>query len=357
MAQFALPRLVPILPGITAGLLSLGLWQVGAWQALERVGYNSLFSFRQTLNRPRWDSRIVVIAIDKASLKQYGGFPWTRDSYTKLLRSLEVAPPAVIGLDIIFAESTSQDSSLAEAIAGIGNVVLATGADEEGQAIPIVPSLINVAPQGHVYNRSDSDGISRQAVLYFNQFPSFGIAALQVYQETIRTTIKAKVDRSASQAISLPPPTPGLPEQTAWINWIDTTQTIPTYSLKDVVQGKIPTQAFADKIVLVGATSTGLDPLHTPLNHTPPTSGVYLHAAVIDNLLNHRFLQSLPNHIVLPLLMLLGLGTNLILLHQKARGRVVLLAMLVLIWFSVAVACLLSDSTGCQLQHRSERCS
>ncbi|WP_414529253.1 CHASE2 domain-containing protein [Nodularia chucula] len=104
-----------LFPGILTTLLSLGLWQIGAWKPLELLGFNLLFNVRHFLVPTNWDSRLAVIGIDDATLAQYGEFPLARDRYTQLLTTLEAASPAAIGFDILFIEPSHHDARLAEA--------------------------------------------------------------------------------------------------------------------------------------------------------------------------------------------------------------------------------------------------
>jgi adenylate cyclase len=63
------------------------------------------------------------------------------------------------------------------------------------------------------------------------------------------------------------------------------------YSMADVVAGKFTPGTFRDKIVLVGATATGIGDLRaTPFGGTT-FPGVEIHANIIDNILNDRFLK------------------------------------------------------------------
>jgi adenylate cyclase len=66
--------------------------------------------------------------------------------------------------------------------------------------------------------------------------------------------------------------------------------TYPHYSLADVVQKKIPRDKFAGKIVLVGATATGIGDLRTTPYGGLDFPGVEIHANVIDCLLHQSFL-------------------------------------------------------------------
>ncbi|WP_309228796.1 adenylate/guanylate cyclase domain-containing protein [Microcoleus sp. FACHB-831] len=322
-----------LLPGAIASVISICAWQLGLLQPLENLGYNTLFQVRNigVLPKPNWDKRVVVVAIDEASLRKYGRFPWTRDRYTKLLQSLEASPPAVIGFDILFAEPSPQDAQFADAMFAKGNVVLARAWDDRGIPLATIPNLQEAAAaEGHILHQADTDGISRSATLFARGLPSLGVAMLQVYNDNKQLQTGkpeqplALGDRSAEF-------------QRVLINWPGNTQDAPTYSFVDVVEGRVPKDAFAEKFVLVGITATGVDTLVTPLNQTPPTSGIYLHAAVIDNLLNDRLLQPVPQSGVLLLLLIIGSATSWLLLKQGPRGRVLTLGLLPVTWLAIAI--------------------
>ncbi len=340
MTQLIIPRLrdffarsQSLLPGVAAAIISLGALHLGGWKPLEQLGYNSLFQLRESgiLPKPIWDKRVVVIAIDEASLRKLGRFPFSRDRYTQLLKALSPAKPAVVGFDIIFAESSPQDDQLADAMSAIGNVVLAKAPDDQKKLLPIVPTLEAVAAErGHILHNSDTDGIGRQAILWLRDIPSLGIAMLRVYNTD-------KQPQSGGLEKFLSPPNNGSLEfQQAGINWPGKVQYLPTYSFADVLAGKITQDAFKDKLVLLGTTATGLDPLRTPLDKIPPTSGIYLHAAVIDNLLNNRLLQPLPDWTSWLILLLIGPITSGILSKIGPRGRIAIAILLPLTWYAVS---------------------
>ncbi|MCC3461720.1 MAG: adenylate/guanylate cyclase domain-containing protein [Microcoleus sp. PH2017_11_PCY_U_A] len=322
-----------LMPGVAAAIISLGALHLGGWKPLEQLGSNSLFQLRESgiLPKPIWDKRVVVIAIDEASLRKLGRFPFSRDRYTQLLQALSPAKPAVVGFDIIFAEPSPQDDQLADAMSAIGNVVLAKAWDDRGKPLPIVPTLeAAAADRGHIFHKSDTDGIGRQATLWLRDIPSLGIAMLHVYNSD-------KQPQSGGLEKFLSPPNNGSLEfYSAGINWPGKTQFLPTYSFADVLEGKITKDAFKDKLVLVGTTATGLDPLRTPLNQISPTSGIYLHAAVIDNLLNNRLLQPLPDWTSWLILLLIGPITSAILSKTGPRGRIAIAILFPLIWYAVS---------------------
>ncbi|GET36859.1 CHASE2 domain-containing protein [Microseira wollei] len=322
-------RIQALLPGFIAAIISLVVWQLGGWKALEQVGYNSLFQIRDMgiLPKPNWDKRIAVIAIDEASLRKLGRFPFARDRYTKLLQALSPSRPAAVGLDIIFAEPSPDDSQLADAIRASGNVILAEPWDDRGKIIPIISILDEAAAsRGQIWHRVDTDGISRQAALFVRGIPSLGVAMLQLYN-TDNPDQSLTIPIQDSQEF-----------QQVWLNWPGKTQSLPTYSFADVLEGKVSKDAFTGKFVLVGITATGFDPLVTPLNQIPPTSGVYLHAAAIDNLLNNRLLQPLPDWKTAVLLLLIGPITSGILSKLGAERRIAIAILLPLSWYGISIA-------------------
>jgi adenylate cyclase len=74
------------------------------------------------------------------------------------------------------------------------------------------------------------------------------------------------------------------------INYRGPDRTYPYYSIVDVVQRKLPAATFKDKIVLVGASATGIGDLRTPPYGGITYPGVEVHANAIDNMLNHQAL-------------------------------------------------------------------
>src|SRR5690606_36650286 len=59
----------------------------------------------------------------------------------------------------------------------------------------------------------------------------------------------------------------------------------PTYSVVDFIDGRVPANAYRDKIVLFGMTAIGLFDLR-PTPFGPQTPGVYIHAAGMQAMLD-----------------------------------------------------------------------
>jgi adenylate cyclase len=66
---------------------------------------NLLYDTRIRLSAPGGiDERIVIIAIDEASLDSQGHWPWTRDKLARLVEQLFEYGVSVVGFDVVFAE-------------------------------------------------------------------------------------------------------------------------------------------------------------------------------------------------------------------------------------------------------------
>src|SRR5271166_2973920 len=74
------------------------------------------------------------------------------------------------------------------------------------------------------------------------------------------------------------------------VNYRGPANTYPYHSIADVVQRKFAPGTFKDKIVLVGASATGIGDLRTPPYGGISYPGLEVHANVIDNMLNNAFL-------------------------------------------------------------------
>jgi adenylate cyclase len=95
------------------------------------------------------------------------------------------------------------------------------------------------------------------------------------------------------------------------INYQGPASTFAHYSIVDVLQKNFSRGAFQGKIVLIGATATGIGDLRgTPYGGTN-YPGVEIHANVIDNILNQRFLKYGFRQALADVLLILSFGIPL----------------------------------------------
>jgi adenylate cyclase len=261
----------PWLPAGLALLLVAGMLWLRLLQPLEQVAYQWLFQSRGALT---WDDRVVLVTIDDASLRQLGQFPWSRDRYTQLLDVLQTAPPNVVAFDLLFVEANPADQGLAEAMQAHHQVVLASGGTAmQSQLAPNDRLRSAAIGQGHVWQTPDVDGLVRQVPAQVGELPSLSRSSLQAYR------LFAAVPALATEPTTL------------WPNWIGPIAQLPQYAFIDVLNGKVDPAVFQQKIVLVGVTAAGLNPLVTPFDASPPASGVHLQATLLNNLLQQNLLK------------------------------------------------------------------
>ena len=77
-----------------------------------------------------------------------------------------------------------------------------------------------------------------------------------------------------------------------WLNYRGGSARFPTFSVIDLIEGRLETQDLGNKIVLLGYTYFGHDTIRNPYSNTFP--GVEVHATAVDNLLADDFLRRLP---------------------------------------------------------------
>ncbi len=150
----------------------------------------------------------------------------------------------------------------------------------------------SAASYGFVNINPDADGTLRRALLMIRYqdkdfFPSLPLQVVREYEKIPDQQIVAYIAEDGLERIQfgghlLRPSRNG----TALINYTGPYNTYPHYSMADVIEGTAPSDAFRDKIVLVGATAlaTG-DVRNTPWQDTG-YMGVEVHANIIDNLLH-----------------------------------------------------------------------
>ena len=273
-----------LLPGMTIGALVAGLGQLGLWQPLEELTNTLMFQIR---GDRAWDSRVVVIEIDDKSLKALGAFPWSRQRYQKLIETLTPANPSVIGFDILMSEPSPQDAALAEAMTRQGKVVMPQAWTQTAEPLPPTPTIEEAAVGvGHIVTPRHGDGLSRSFSPIFGDKTAFSIVIAQTYNLTQTPPIVLPDFES--------PKNQNILKDILWLNWRSSTKKAIHYSFVDVLTSKIPPTAFTDKIVLVGMTAMAADSMYTPFDRVIPSSGVYFHRTVLNNLLHQNFLR-VPN--------------------------------------------------------------
>ncbi len=281
---------------------------------LSRVD-NLIFDIGQKLQQSPAPDDVIIVAIDENSLSQLGRWPWPRTAHAKLINRLQQEHAAAIGLDIVFAEADAADAdqALAAAITQANNVVLPVLLEStrvNGQIIETLPlpSLASAAADlGRVHAALDEDGIARSIYLYEGvgapSWQHFSQAVLNVANHQAsqnRFQLNSNAHLEANNPFSL------IREQQRIVNFLGPPGHFLSISYAQVLNGEFNKGMFNNKIVLVGATASGMnDLLSTPVSGLrQPMSGVEFHANVLQSMRAHSLITHVKPAISLLILLI-----------------------------------------------------
>src|SRR5579862_588700 len=108
-------------------------------------------------------------------------------------------------------------------------------------------------------------------------------------------------------------------------------------SIADVINHNFPAGTFRDKLVLIGASATGIGDMRSTPFGGINYPGVEIHANVIDNILNRHFLSRGADQVAIDLLLIFLFGVPLGLWLALAQPRSMLFALFLLVPFSIGV--------------------
>ncbi|MBI4329728.1 MAG: CHASE2 domain-containing protein [Chloroflexi bacterium] len=270
---------------------------------------------------------IVVVGIDDDTLETHGRWAsWPRSLHAQVINNLSKAGAKVIGFDILFPESTPDDEILAKAMIASGNVILSSvGTDPQPSTNTkttythmISPTALlgqAAANTGHSNLINDPDGKVRRLPLVLQDsggqtYPAFSLVVLhslfsmplpqQYFGQggTIRLLDRdIPIDNSYWYRINFAP--------------ADTMR--PYISFKDVISGDFDPLKVRGKIVLIGMVATGeLDKWAVPTS-SGKISGVFIHAAIVDNILRQQFVTEVGGTTSLNILLLIMIVTGFVL--------------------------------------------
>mgnify|MGYP001799326825 CR=1 FL=1 len=314
-----LQRCAPMLPGLLVSGIVVCLSSVGALRHLENLSADSLTRLR---GEQPWNNELIVVGIDDRTLDELGLLPIARNHYIDLLEVLSEADAGLVTLDILMTDESPFDEDLAQAMLAYKNngVVLADATNIGGRFLKPVPLLLKSAiATGHINQESDIDGVTRRHILFTSDNHSLASATAQAYSLT-------------NELINLPE------DQGIYINWPGNINNLTYVSLIDILKRKIPIDRLRNKIVFVGSTATASDQqLRTPFNTKDPVWGVYVHAAVMDNLLEQNWLRVPDKRFVLLAVLVAGPLISLGLKGRSFVGQVILWVVCVSLWLSLSL--------------------
>jgi signal transduction histidine kinase/CheY-like chemotaxis protein/CHASE2 domain-containing sensor protein len=290
------------LPGPIAAAMAMGMVQIGATRPVEDFAYNRLTELR---GERAWDDRVVVVEIDDQSIANFRDLPNSRSPYTKLVKILTKYKASTIAFEPIFQDITPEDREFVKAIDGHRAVILAQSWDRRNN--PILPTQRLQAAAlsiGHIDKIKSNDGVIRRIQQYKNSVDSFAWMAVEGHNSSNDPPTKRPVN-----------------DGSFWINWPGKVANAKHYSLGEILEPQNDwdkhqlEKLFNNKIVLVGIGGNNAKRIDTPFDRVEGAPSIYLHAAIVDNLLKNAQLRIIPNE----WLLLVLIGISPLLSYQLSR--------------------------------------
>jgi len=207
-------------------------------------------------------------------------------------------------------------------------------------AAPNVKPLTDAAEISGFFNAfPDVDGTNRwfPLAIQFGEdfYPPLSMAVLQQYLDWPMVSLNIAeygVEGIKMGNINIPTDESGR----ILVNFLGPIESFPIYSVTDIVNNRLDPSLFKDKIVLVGATATGIYDLRvTPFSTVYP--GVGIHATVIDNVLHQNFIRRPGWTALIDIFVIIVLGLLMGMVLSRVRAVRGLLAGLVMVALWVVV--------------------
>ncbi len=257
-------------------------------------------------------AKIKIIKIDEQAMSELGDYEdWDRGVYADLVEKLCVSDdvkPAVIGFDVLFGNDSGsdEDKRFAEACKKHGNVVCAFSyvferelvSEDDGKVrvdnlsvvdtVKPYPALFEVTSHGFANALMDKDdGFIRSSFLYFPPEPS---------GDDLEFSLNAEIYKKYAAVSGIVPEFPYNMEKASFaFRYSGRSGDYENVSISDVINGRVPAEAFDDCIVLVGAYAAGMmDAYYVPVDRSRQMYGVEIHANAIQALLEGKYIYSIP---------------------------------------------------------------
>jgi adenylate cyclase len=326
-------------------LIGLAALRVADPAPMEELRVRMFDTFQVIEPRIKAARPVTVVDIDERSLAKLGQWPWPRTRLADLVTNLTALGAAVIGFDIVFAEPDrlnpgtaaetmryldeltrsklralpSNDQIFADAMRRtrvvLGETGLASVMSEFDTTLPVTgiamggedptpflfefPGLLrnirvletSAAGRGLITIKAERDGIIRRVPMLLRAqgaiMPSLSFEILRVATATptiVTRSEKAGIKSVAIRGLKIPTDRNGQ----LWIHFARHDPSI-FVSATDVLDGTVPRDKIANKLVLIGTSAVGLyDIKTTPVD--PAVPGVEIHAQVLESALTNALL-------------------------------------------------------------------
>ena len=255
------------------------------------------------------------------------GYFWHEETWLLTLRQILVHSPKGVGVTLFFSPSVEnfQEISTEETLKSRSlvfrdpRVFWASRLDSDGALSRSRFASSYLGNSGLSGVPTDSDGIARR-------FPPF-------------LTKGPHISTRLAQKLTLTKGSGGPAPYGELINFQGPPGTYSTYTLKELLAGRVPSRALKDKVVLLGATETAEHLLLTPVGQMSRAEVI---ANMIHNQVQNAFIQEISWPTVTMLLLTLLVGSVFVISHYPQVVALVILS--VVAGVSISLSLWLFDS-------------
>ena len=342
--KFGYARLVCL-----ALLVGLAAFRIADLPAIEELRVRTFDTFQLIDPRVKTARPVAIVDIDETSLAKLGQWPWPRTRIADMVANLTKLGAVVIAFDVIFSEPDrlnpdaaadtfrnldeatreklralpSNDQVFADTMRRsrvvLGESGLPYVLSDLDKTLPVTGlAMLGEDPQRFMFNfpgllrntpvlekaaggrglltiNPERDGIVRRVPMIMQAqgttMPSLSFEILRVVTGTDTIFIKSGVEGIKSIAVKgLEVPT----DRNGQI-WVHFAHYDPSLyvSAVDVLEGRVPPEKIARKLVLIGTSAVGLNDIKTtPIS--PAMPGVEIHAQVLEAALTKKLLSQPP---------------------------------------------------------------
>ena len=342
--RFGVARLVCL-----ALLVGLAAFRIADLPAIEELRVRTFDTFQLIDPRVKTARPVAIVDIDETSLAKLGQWPWPRTRIADMVANLTKLGAVVIAFDVIFSEPDrlnpdaaadtfrnldeatreklralpSNDQVFADTMRRsrvvLGESGLPYVLSDLDKTLPVTGlAMLGEDPQRFMFNfpgllrntpvlekaaggrglltiNPERDGIVRRVPMIMQAqgttMPSLSFEILRVVTGTDTIFIKSGVEGIKSIAVKgLEVPT----DRNGQI-WVHFAHYDPSLyiSAVDVLEGRVPPEKIARKLVLIGTSAVGLNDIKTtPIS--PAMPGVEIHAQVLEAALTKKLLSQPP---------------------------------------------------------------
>ncbi len=295
---------VPITVGLLSSSLVLGVRATGLLQLWELAAYDRFFQARPA---SVIEDRVVLVGISEEDVQKAQTYPFSDDLWAEFLQKLSTSQPRVMGLDIFRDQIVPPGGeNLEKLFRTLPNLIGIT----KLPPAPVEPPAIlkEKAQYGDVSGSPDVDGVNRRAFLYpiseidhpHSEIPSFALKLSYLYLKKEGIVPKNSSVNSNWLQLGVAHFRPFEPNDGGYvrakaggyrilINWRKPPQQFQEVQFFDVLDGKIPSGFFQDRLVIIGASGLSFNDFHeTPFTAASQQTvrGIDIHAQVASSIIS-----------------------------------------------------------------------